>query len=305
MQVNRGADVILLNSDTVVYGDWAQRLKACVYSRPRIATANPMSNGWMSNYPHRHSNNNEIKLELADDVLDIICKESNNEELVEVYGTIGFCMFIRRDCLNEIGLFDHEKFPLGYGEETDFCYRAGSLGWKHIIAGNVFVRHWENRSFTSEKKAQLVEESFRKFESLHPGHMRDRNLFDKNDPCRRLREKIDIERIKRIYGGRDTLQVTSETATYATRRQHSEELLLLFSEEASNARLVPPKKYVFPNLKSHALPDDIVAFNHLMHELGVKQLCFPSASLQSKFLEMVRAKPFEVSLEPSTCSKRN
>ena len=32
-----------------------------------------------------------------------------------------------------------EAFPAGYGEENDLCQRAERAGFRHIIAGNVFV----------------------------------------------------------------------------------------------------------------------------------------------------------------------
>jgi GT2 family glycosyltransferase len=35
-------------------------------------------------------------------------------------------MYIRRTCLDEVGLFDAERFGRGYGEENDFCRRAAA-----------------------------------------------------------------------------------------------------------------------------------------------------------------------------------
>ena len=37
---------------------------------------------------------------------------------------VGFCMYIRRECLKEVGEFRAEVFGKGYGEENDFCLRA-------------------------------------------------------------------------------------------------------------------------------------------------------------------------------------
>ena len=47
--VNRGMllhgdrDVVLLNSDTKVHRDWLDRLAACAYAAPKIATVNPIT----------------------------------------------------------------------------------------------------------------------------------------------------------------------------------------------------------------------------------------------------------------------
>jgi GT2 family glycosyltransferase len=41
----------------------------------------------------------------------------------------GFCMAIRRSLLNDVGYFNGQDFPVGYGEETDFCIRTCKLGY--------------------------------------------------------------------------------------------------------------------------------------------------------------------------------
>src|SRR3712207_8814600 len=45
----------------------------------------------------------------------------------------GFCMYIRRDCLDAVGMLDEEAFPRGYGEENDFCMRATRDGWINLV----------------------------------------------------------------------------------------------------------------------------------------------------------------------------
>ena len=36
----------------------------------------------------------------------------------------GFCMYIKREAIDDLGLFDEETFGKGYGEENDFSYRC-------------------------------------------------------------------------------------------------------------------------------------------------------------------------------------
>src|SRR3546814_16309874 len=45
----------------------------------------------------------------------------------------GFCMYIRRAMLEDVGLFDEQAFPVGYGEENDLCMRAIDAGWHHLV----------------------------------------------------------------------------------------------------------------------------------------------------------------------------
>jgi glycosyltransferase involved in cell wall biosynthesis len=63
-----------------------------------------------------------------------------------------FCMLIRRDCLDEVGMFDAEAFPRGYGEENDFCMRARQQGWRHLVDDSTFVLHSRSASFGDDKQ---------------------------------------------------------------------------------------------------------------------------------------------------------
>jgi hypothetical protein len=75
---------------------------------------------------------------------------------VEVPTGSGFCMYIRRDLLEDIGNFDEIAFPRGYGEENDFCMRALSRGWVNLIAPASFVYHVRSASFGAERQALVA-----------------------------------------------------------------------------------------------------------------------------------------------------
>jgi GT2 family glycosyltransferase len=46
----------------------------------------------------------------------------------EVDSVIGACMILRREAIDEVGLFDESYFM--YSEEVDLCYRLKKAGWK-------------------------------------------------------------------------------------------------------------------------------------------------------------------------------
>jgi hypothetical protein len=64
-------------------------------------------------------------------------------------------MYIRRAVIDAVGAFDEAAFPQGYGEENDFCQRASARGLRHLIAGNVYVRHARSASFGHERRVAL------------------------------------------------------------------------------------------------------------------------------------------------------
>lgn len=43
-------------------------------------------------------------------------------------------MYIKQALFDDIGLFDDENFPRGYGEENDFCMRAFHADWAPMLS---------------------------------------------------------------------------------------------------------------------------------------------------------------------------
>jgi GT2 family glycosyltransferase len=198
--VNRGMlrhvdrDVVLLNSDTEVANDWLDRLHAVSRSAPDVATVTPFSNsaticsypfeGWGGGVPGG--------LGLAR--LDRLFASTNAGKAVELPTAVGFCMYIRRDCLAQLGLFDAERFGRGYGEENDFCMRAGKAGWRNLLAGDVFVFHEGSVSFSGEKAA-LLQASAKALFEVHPDYPQVVHEFLVRDPPLDLRAAIDNARV--------------------------------------------------------------------------------------------------------------
>src|SRR5205814_6194533 len=64
---------------------------------------------------------------------------------------VGFCLYIRRALVDDIGLFDARRFGDGYGEENDFCMRALARGWLHVADDATFIYHAGHRSFGASR----------------------------------------------------------------------------------------------------------------------------------------------------------
>src|SRR5690606_40059987 len=58
------------------------------------------------------------------ELLDSLFATANPGQIMDIPRAVGFCMYIRRECLDQIGLFDEERFGRGYGEENDFSMRS-------------------------------------------------------------------------------------------------------------------------------------------------------------------------------------
>lgn len=73
--------------------------------------------------------------------------ENNKITVKEVHNTVG-TMLIRKDVIEKIGNFDAENFSPIYGEETDWNYRARSVGYK-ILQTSIPMAHMD--SVTTKK----------------------------------------------------------------------------------------------------------------------------------------------------------
>lgn len=207
MGLHPDRDVILLNSDTEVFGDWLGRLRQVSRSRPNVGTVTPLSNNaTLCSYPYTFQDN-DMLLELNYEALDALASTVNAGSTVEIPTAVGFCMYIRRECLAEVGPFDVQAFGLGYGEENDFCLRASRQGWVHLLAGDTFVRHIGSTSFQGKKQEQ-VKHALRVLEDRYPDYGKTIQDFVKRDPAFHLRRNLDLARLERASVGKRTLFVT-------------------------------------------------------------------------------------------------
>src|SRR5260370_157618 len=58
----------------------------------------------------------------------------------------GFCLLVRRQVFEQVGGFD-EQFGLGFFDDDDLCVRAREAGFGLLVAEDVFVHHFGNRTF--------------------------------------------------------------------------------------------------------------------------------------------------------------
>jgi GT2 family glycosyltransferase/glycosyltransferase involved in cell wall biosynthesis len=190
MALHPQRDVVLLNSDTVVANDWLDRLRACAYSGTEIGTVTPFSNNaTICSYPVFCADN-ALPAGFDTAALDRVFKRVNRGKKVAIPTAVGFCMYIKRACLDKIGLFDAERFGKGYGEENDFSLRAEGAGFSNVLCGDTFVYHVGSVSFGAERGVHQ-ESGARQLLQLHPDYDERVRRFVEADPARELRRAVD------------------------------------------------------------------------------------------------------------------
>lgn len=239
--VNRGmalhpeADVVLFNSDAVAVHDWLDRLQAAAYSDDAIATATPFSNNaTICSYP-RFCQVNPLPASESLASLDALCAQHLASLTVDIPTAHGFCMYIRRAALAQVGLFDEAHFGKGYGEENDFCVRASHSGWRHVHALDVFVQHAGGVSFGAQKKAH-EDRAMDTLRRLHPQYEAAVHRFIEQDPAAWARRVLDFARLQRSDRP-VVLNVTHNREGGTLRHQH--ELAETLGERAVFLMLTP------------------------------------------------------------------
>lgn len=190
--VNRGMaqsrnDVVLLNSDTIVTTGWLEKLCRCADSDLRIGTITPFSNNAeICSFPN-FCEDNPLPQGMDEEDVNRAIEAAAVPIYPDIPTAVGFCMFIRRDLLNKIGLFDADTFRLGYGEENDFCMRAVAAGWRNVLCDDTFIEHTGSRSFDTKKQA-LAEQNMPRLLAKHPDYMQQVMAFIAADPIKPIRQ---------------------------------------------------------------------------------------------------------------------
>jgi O-antigen biosynthesis protein len=179
-------DVVLLNTDTLVTHAWLDKLRRCAAFDDRIGTITPFSNNAeILSFPRFCENNPPPDdPELINRAMELAA--------VPVYPdlptAVGFCMYIRRSLLRDIGPFDC-AFGRGYGEENEFSMRARKAGYRNVLCDDAFVVHLGARSFGSDKQA-MIDRNLVQVLAKHPEYMDLVREFIEKDPIKPIRRMI-------------------------------------------------------------------------------------------------------------------
>lgn len=278
--VNRGLahfpsqDVVLLNSDVIVPADWLARLQVEAYSHPQVGTVTPFSNNaTICSFPNFLEENPQA-FNLDVHTIDAVFRQSTLPCVAAPTG-VGFCMFIRRACLDQIGYLNAEKFGRGYGEENDLCQRGLKAGWLNILTPNMYAYHEGGVSFSSDKQA-LVDNAVRVIDSLHPNYHADVQAFIQRDPVRSAR----VERYVQLLAALTLPKVLHIShGSGGGVGQHIEQLAEYFEQGAAHLILAPQDgpAVVSLSLRSGRMTDKLLfdmpaeygKLKHLLEQVGI------------------------------------
>ncbi len=139
-----GKYVVLLNNDTIVSRSWLDNMISCLDSSPQIGIVGPLSNFVAGRQLVKGPGLKRYNF--GDGVMNV----REPAKWFEVDFLSGFCMVLKRELINKIGLLD-ERFNIGSFEDNDYCLRALQGGYRLMVAGDTFIYHLGSQTFRGNR----------------------------------------------------------------------------------------------------------------------------------------------------------
>jgi GT2 family glycosyltransferase/tetratricopeptide (TPR) repeat protein len=164
IRLSEGALVVLLNNDTVVTPGWLEGLTRHLEDsgpeQPSVGLVGPLSN-----YAAPPQKLTASYTDLAGlDAFALQHRQTHPGRGRDVPRLTGFCLLIRREVIDQVGLLD-ERFGPGFFDDDDLCLRARDAGFRLRLAQDVYIHHFGNRTFQGLglDAQQLLRENFARF----------------------------------------------------------------------------------------------------------------------------------------------
>ena len=168
----KGNLVLLLNNDVEVLGrDWLKEMVSC-FSYPEVGIV-----GAKLLYPDGTVQHAGVIAGLGglaghwfvgqpDDFPGPMARLRVRQSLSVVTGA---CLMVSRDCLNAVGAFDEDVFPIAYND-VDFCLRAVNSGFRVVWTPFAKLIHYESASRGSDETPANAARFLRDQQALRERH---------------------------------------------------------------------------------------------------------------------------------------
>jgi GT2 family glycosyltransferase len=168
IRASQGRYILILNDDAILQPGSLGLMLWKMESDPKIGAIGPKLLNPDGSIQKGFSNKRAVTvLSLVSDILylnglfdrwqitRVILTRMNDDEISgEPAEVAGACLLIKREALDQVGLFD-ETFYYS-SEDTDLCYRLRGAGWKILYLAETHVTHYGSASFRRFDKFERI-----------------------------------------------------------------------------------------------------------------------------------------------------
>lgn len=176
--------VLLLNSDCLLAKNSIEKLINHLKNNPEIGLICPLA-----------SNAANLTIPIPEGwnytQVDALLEKHFLGQNFDACTIVGNCLMLTRKCLDKVGYLD-EAYGTGYGEETDYQFKAMAKGFKAKVAIDTYVFHKAEASFGTSKEKQARLAKNRELFFSRWGNQYDTELkkYEKNDPIKYILSQL-------------------------------------------------------------------------------------------------------------------
>ena len=202
-------DVVILNSDTVVPEAFVDRIHTAGQSDKSLGVITPLSNNaTIFSFPLTLTEN--ILEELSEfQEIDELLRKNASGDLFEVPTAHGYCMYVKGEVIEKVGILNEDEWGVGYGEENDYCQRVKMHGWRIAAYHGMYVAHTGSVSFGDEKRESQISKNLGRLNEIYPEYDKliQKHIHEEGE-SRLARNKLQLLKYKTKSGVDDVLFVT-------------------------------------------------------------------------------------------------
>ena len=191
--VNRGMDkttadyILLLNTDCMLSKNTIPKLIEHIEKNEKIGLICPIS-----------SNAANLTYDIPENYsymqIDELFYKNFKGMNFDACTVVGNCLLISRKCMEKTGHLD-EIYGMGYGDETDYQFKAHEQGFEAKVAIDTYVYHKSEVSFGTSPEKQKRLDHNRKifFDRWGEQYYKKLEEYQKNDPIEYIKNNLKFE----------------------------------------------------------------------------------------------------------------
>nr|WP_307990858.1 glycosyltransferase [uncultured Niameybacter sp.] len=184
MKQSKADYIMLLNSDCLLAEDTTSKLINHLIKNRKVGLICPLSN---------NAANISIPIPLGLNYIqyDKLLGKKFPGQNFNACTIVGNCMIITKECYEAVGGLD-EAYGMGYGEETDYQFKAQEKGFSALVAIDTYVFHKSQMSFgdnevLSERKQKNLNLFLTRWGYEYQECLKE---YEKNDPVKYVLEML-------------------------------------------------------------------------------------------------------------------